>query len=106
MRLVPALTACDVPVSVQWVTNTMDNAKDIEPAPYVIPLSRDGREALSFEPRELSGWGAYFSDDVERAGMTIFIRIGPRSNRTETPEIVFVDGRPGVRMTPPKITAD
>lgn len=72
----------------------------------MIPLSLDGREVLSFEPRALSGWAAYFSDEIEQSGMLMYIRIGPRDEGKETPEVVFVDGKPGVRMNPPAITSE
>ncbi|MFI6513572.1 hypothetical protein ACIBCT_38715 [Streptosporangium sp. NPDC050855] len=84
----------------------MTNAMDLEPQPYMIPLSLDGHEVLSFEPRELSGWGSYFSDEIEQAGIRMYIRIGPRNEGQEFPEVVFVDGKPGVRMGPPAITSE
>lgn len=51
------------------------NIRDLEPPPYVIPLSVDGTEMLSFEPRELSGWASYFSPQVPEGAM-VLVRIG------------------------------
>lgn len=54
------------------------NVRNESPAPYVIPLSWDGTEVLSVEPRPLSGWAAYFSDEVGKASASVFLRLGPR----------------------------
>jgi hypothetical protein len=56
----------------------MPSARDTEPEPYVIPLSLDGREALSFSPEELQGWASYHSDAVEEMNAYVFIRFGPQ----------------------------
>ncbi|MEU9833276.1 hypothetical protein AB0D67_17260 [Streptosporangium sp. NPDC048047] len=95
-----SLTKGDAGVSVARVTNI----RDIEPPPYVIPLSLDGREALTFEPQPQSGWAGYHSDELEQGGVQVFIRIGPRDEGTQKAEVVFVDGKPGVRMVPPEVT--
>ncbi|MEU0428524.1 hypothetical protein ABZ235_33970 [Streptomyces canus] len=44
--------------------------------PYVIPLSLDGHEVLSFEPRRFSGWAAYLSDELDQAKAYLLLRIG------------------------------
>lgn len=63
------------------------NVRDEGPAPYVIPLSWDGTEVLSVEPRPLSGWAAYFSDEVNKASASVFLRLGPRwSGRSDAGE--------------------
>ncbi|WP_431900218.1 hypothetical protein [Nonomuraea sp. bgisy101] len=55
----------------------MTNIRDLEPPPYVIPLSADGTELLSFEPREFSGWASFFAPQVPDNAM-VFVRIGPQ----------------------------
>jgi hypothetical protein len=54
------------------VTNLRERGDE----PYIIPLSLDGRAVLSFEPRQSSGWAAYFSDEVEKSRTTVYLRVG------------------------------
>jgi hypothetical protein len=89
-------------VSLLWLTKRdanvnvlcMTNARDEEPEPYLIPLSLDGREVLSFEPREFSGWAAYFSDEVQRSGAYVFFRFGPRRDEPDGRRRLLADGAP------------
>lgn len=61
------------------------NAKWAAQGPYVIPLSLDGREAVSFEPRQLSGWASYLSDEFDRARALLLVHIGPCDGAPDAP---------------------
>lgn len=85
-------------------------------APYVIPLSLDGREILSFDtplPEEgrRSGWAAYLSDDLGLGKGEILLRVGPcdqepsaplviREMRLRTDRPVSIPGSSLVRLVP------
>ncbi|MBT2676789.1 hypothetical protein J7E95_39605 [Streptomyces sp. ISL-14] len=61
------------------------NARWAARGPYVIPLSLDGREALSFEPRQFSGWASYLSEEFDRARAVLLLHIGPCDNGPDVP---------------------
>jgi len=63
----------------------MPNVRDVEPEPYVIPLSLDGREALSFSPEVHRGWASYHSDAVSDMNAYVLIRIGPQGKGEDCP---------------------
>lgn len=47
-----------------------------EPLPYVVPMSADGRECLSFAPVKFSGWAAYFSTSSTDQPARVWLRFG------------------------------
>lgn len=65
-------------------TDSID-AKWAARGPYVIPLSLDGREAVSFEPRQFSGWASYLSDEFDRARALLLLHIGPCDDGADAP---------------------
>lgn len=66
--------------------------------PYVIPLSLDGQEVLSFQPRRFSGWAAYLSDELDRAEAYLLLRIGYADPGADAPfairEVRLLTDRP------------
>jgi hypothetical protein len=66
--------------------SVVTNIRDEGPPPYLIPLSWDGSEVLSVEPRLLSGWAAYFSPEINEATAHVFLRFGPRSEPEGQPD--------------------
>lgn len=59
----------------------MTSIYDTQPAPLVIPLSLDGTECLVFdvggpEREPTSGWAAFYSTEVEAAGLSVVLRFG------------------------------
>lgn len=70
----------------------MSYAAGREADPYVIPLSLEGDEALSFDMTARQGWAAYFSEMVEKTRAIVLIRIGPEDGPSASPAIV--DGEP------------
>lgn len=81
----PALTITQQGRYCQPVTNV----RDLEPAPYVIPLNLDGTELLSFNTVEPGGWAAYFSEATKSA--YVLVRVGPEAGLPSMP--VVQDGR-------------
>jgi hypothetical protein len=72
----------------------MTNVRDEEVPPYLVPLNEDGTEVLSFVPRELTGWAAYFPDgNTGRRPVTILMRFGAR-NRAEDGSDLPIDEAP------------
>jgi hypothetical protein len=57
---------------------TAENIRDLEPEPFVIPLSRDGLEVVSLNVSVPGGWGAYFSDRIgHEKQLAVRFRVGP-----------------------------
>ncbi|MFI0139618.1 hypothetical protein [Streptomyces luteogriseus] len=72
------------PDGIYKATDSID-AQWAQRGPYVIPLSLDGREALSFEPRQFSGWASYVSDEFDRARALLLLHIGPCDRGPDAP---------------------
>ncbi|MDP9395994.1 MAG: helix-turn-helix domain-containing protein [Actinomycetota bacterium] len=47
-----------------------------EPQPYIVPLTPDGRECLSFAPVTRAGWAAYFADVRSGESSYTWLRFG------------------------------
>jgi hypothetical protein len=64
----------------------------------VIPLSLDGHEVLSFEPKRRSGWAAYLADDLDQAKAHLILRVGPCDDSPKAPfaihEVRLIAARP------------
>jgi hypothetical protein len=70
------------------------NIRDESPPGYVIPLSLDGTELLSFEPSEQSGWAVYFPNLDNTRAADVFIRVGPPSMDVGGSPSVLPEGVP------------
>lgn len=78
----------------------MTNVRDEEPKPYVIPLSVDGTELLSFDATDKDdgrGWASYFSPQVARVRAMVLLRIGPEDGPPA--ELVSVGDSFGLAFT-------
>ncbi|SMF64518.1 hypothetical protein SAMN02745830_05007 [Streptomyces sp. Amel2xC10] len=51
----------------------------------MIPLSLDGHESLSFEPRQFSGWASYLSEEFDRSRAVLLLHIGPCDSGPSAP---------------------
>lgn len=79
----------------------MSNVRDTEPAPYVIPLSTDGLEVLSFDTTSVGGWAAYFSDRVgPDRFLNVVVRVGPESGEPGKPAWVEEEERSAITFRP------
>lgn len=83
---VPPLTVSQQASYCQRVTNVRDE----EPAPYLIPLSADGTEVLSFDmaATDERGWAAYFSPATEKVRAIVLLRIGPEDGPAGEPKTI------------------
>ncbi len=63
----------------------MANARDEQPEPLVVPLSKDGSESLSFDVGGISGWAAYHSPETNLRELTVLVRVGPESADADAP---------------------
>ena len=69
-------------------TDSID-AKWAALGPYVIPLSLDGTESISFETRQFSGWASYISDGFNQARAVLLLHIGPCDNGPDAPYAIL-----------------
>lgn len=67
----------------------MSNVRDYETPPYLVPLNEEGTEVLSFAPRDLTGWAAYFPDVSEtgRREVSVMFRFGARNEGPDGKDI-------------------
>lgn len=77
----------------------MTNVQGEDSEPYVIPLSADGTEAISFDTSAPGGWAAYFSDEVARTGALVFVRVGPEGGDPGQPTVTD-DGQAAITWRP------
>jgi hypothetical protein len=63
----------------------VENIRDEQPEPLVVPLSTDGSEALTFDVGGISGWAAYHSPETQQRQIGVLLRVGPQTGSPYAP---------------------